>query len=116
MGHCSIQAQTKERHRKEEMNRRKFLGACAGAAVVAVAASKVVTEPEVAPTMDRPFHNGKPFIRPVRAGTPGEVRWVNSEYLYSFMRAGWKEHQVNGALISKLVAHNQVAHLMVFNG
>ncbi len=87
------------------MNRRKFLGVCAGAAVVGVAASKVVVEPETIGFAPRHY----PYQK---------LRWVNSDQLYNRMRAGWREYQdpIDGTLFSKLVAHNKIAHLMVFNG
>ena len=71
------------------MNRRKFLGVCAGVVAVTPVLAKSDTEwaegyikgikAHKAPlgTMDNPTHNGK--------------RWISSREYYDYLRAGWKE-------------------------
>ncbi len=95
------------------MNRRKFLGVCAGVAVTGIAVAKtdrfceVVVEPETIGFAPRHY----PYQR---------LRWVTSDQLYDRMRAGWEEYRGLTAPISKLVSnhppHNKIAHLMIYRG
>jgi len=87
------------------MNRRKFLGVCAGAAatgaVVAKSGDLAVTSKDWA----RGYVHGIKSMKKHEART---IRWVKSENYYDFLRAGWKDY---GCPVSSENKH--LWHLMV---
>ena len=90
------------------MNRRKFLGACAGTAIAATAVAKGVSWKD-AVSMRQKIVTAEPMVH-------RKLRWVNSKEIYKYMREGWEEYRHDDTVVSKSIGKNEIVHLMAYRG